>query len=95
MSDLQIVINEIARVALTNPYMREKIGIQIDLADSELDRAVEYLTKDEPKYIVCSGNFETGHKFFGAFNSHEQAQAWGEKNFDDSGFEILLLWKDC
>ena len=43
------------------------------------------------KWIVCSGNLLEGHEFYGQFSSHEQAQEWGQKNFDVSGFHIAKM----
>jgi hypothetical protein len=40
----------------------------------------------KPKWIVCNGNLLEGHKFHGTFDTNEEACAWGEKNYNDSGF---------
>ena len=43
------------------------------------------------KWIVCNGNVLDGHTFHGVFDSIEEAQAWGEKNFDVTGFFVVSL----
>jgi hypothetical protein len=43
------------------------------------------------KWIVCGGNLIDGHEFYGQFGSHEQAQEWGQKNFDVTGFHIAVM----
>jgi hypothetical protein len=43
------------------------------------------------KWIVCNGNVLDGHTFYGVFDSIEEAQAWGEKNFDMTGFFVVSL----
>ena len=43
MSDLQIVIQEIARVALEDEHTRNRIGHELDLSEEELLRVGAYL----------------------------------------------------
>lgn len=43
MSDLQIVIQEIARVALEDEHTRNRIGHELDLSEEELLRVGGYL----------------------------------------------------
>ena len=43
MSDLQLLIEEIARIALEDQAMRARIGKELDSSDSELDKVSDYL----------------------------------------------------
>ena len=43
MSDLQILIEEIARVALEDEHTRDRIGHELDVSEEELLRVGAYL----------------------------------------------------
>ena len=42
-------------------------------------------------YIVCIGHLVKGLAFHGPFDTYEEAMAWGQKLYDDSGFYIAEL----
>ena len=44
MSDLKILIEEIARVALEDEHTRNRIGHELDVSDEELMRVFDYLS---------------------------------------------------
>jgi hypothetical protein len=43
------------------------------------------------QYIVCSGNVIVGNRFFGPFRTTEEATAWGDANFDNSGYIVAQV----
>ena len=43
MSDLKILIEEVARIALENIAIRSYIGHQLDASEEELERVFQYL----------------------------------------------------
>ena len=43
MTDLQILIEEVARIALEDQGMRDHIGHELDASDEELELAFQYL----------------------------------------------------
>jgi hypothetical protein len=43
------------------------------------------------KYIVSKGDISNGFRFYGAFDTYEQAFDWGLTNFE-SGFVVSELW---
>ena len=43
MSDLQILIEEVARIALESQEMRRHIGHELGASDEELEKAFQYL----------------------------------------------------
>jgi len=43
MSDLQILIQEIARIALEDSATAQRIGYELDVSDEELQRVAGYL----------------------------------------------------
>ena len=45
MNDLQILIEEVARIALENSQMRNAIGHELDASDECLERAAQFLNK--------------------------------------------------
>ena len=45
MNDLQILIEEVARIALESQDMRDRIGHELDASDEELEKAHQYLQK--------------------------------------------------
>ena len=45
MSDLQILIEEVARIALESQDIRQHIGHELDASDEELEKAYQYLQK--------------------------------------------------
>ena len=44
------------------------------------------------KYIVSSGDISKGFRFYGTFDTHEEAFDWGLIHFE-SGFVISELWE--
>ena len=45
MNELDIIIQEVARIALEDANIRNYIGHELDLADEELDRVMAHLDK--------------------------------------------------
>jgi len=43
------------------------------------------------KYILCSGNITKGFRFFGVFETHEKATAYGVLALGESGFIVSEL----
>ena len=43
MTNLQILIEEVARIALEDVDMRSRIGHELDASDEELERAFQHL----------------------------------------------------
>lgn len=43
MKEIQIVIEEVARIALENQEMRDRIGHELDLSDEYLQEVFEFL----------------------------------------------------
>ena len=43
------------------------------------------------KYIVSNGDISKGFRFYGAFDTYEEAFDWGLTNFE-SGFVVSELW---
>ena len=43
------------------------------------------------QYLVCTGNVIVGNRFFGPFRTTEEATAWGEANFDNSGYIVAQV----
>jgi hypothetical protein len=48
---------------------------------------------DQNQWIVINGDPIKGFRFYGAFDSHDQAQSWGLINLEHSGFVISELNK--
>lgn len=47
---------------------------------------------NEDKYIVVKGDVLSGFRFFGVFNTHEEAFEWGLRNIDDARFSVSKLF---
>lgn len=48
-------------------------------------------TQRAVQYIVCTGNVIVGNRFFGPFLTTEEATAWGDENFEDSGYIVAQV----
>ena len=47
---------------------------------------------DQDKYIVVKGDVLSGFRFFGVFDTHEDAFEWGLENIDDARFSVSKLF---
>jgi len=43
------------------------------------------------KYIVCNGNIAQGFRFYGVFDTSEEAHAYGHLAFSESGYTVSEL----
>jgi len=43
------------------------------------------------QYIIANGDPIKGFRYYGPFNSSEEACQWGSDNFDESGFTLIEL----
>ena len=43
------------------------------------------------KFLVCNGDMDIGFRFFGVFDSYEEAFYFGKSNFDYSGFTVVRM----
>ena len=48
---------------------------------------------NEMKYLVCNGDVDMGFRFYGVFDTYEEATKFGKENFDYSGFIVHELHK--
>ena len=48
---------------------------------------------NDMKYLVCNGDVDAGFRFYGVFDTYEEATWFGKENFDYSGFTVIRMYE--